>query len=139
LDVFKDLTSVDDVTARLLFDNDIKSVDDLRMLSLKELIQIDGIDKKDAKKIKKELEKSVKKSDGKEVEGEVSTDLSDIALDVFKDLTSVDDVTARLLFDNDIKSVDDLRMLSLKELIQIDGIKKKVAKKIKKEFDEKFN
>ena len=53
-------------------------------------------------------------------------------------IKNIDDETAILLYDNNIKSIDDLNNASIKELVKIDGIKKKEVKKFKKEIEKKF-
>jgi flagellar protein FlaI len=58
-------------------------------------------------------------------------------LDAFKFLDSIDSNIAQLLVDNNIKSIDDLEKLTFKDLIKIKGIKRKNAKMIIKEIEEK--
>jgi len=55
-------------------------------------------------------------------------------LDAFKDIKSIDEKTAILLYDNGYTSIDDLRIASVKDLSRVQGIKRKLAKKIKKEI-----
>jgi len=57
-------------------------------------------------------------------------------LDVFKELTSIDEKTSNLLYNNGFTSIDDLKIASVKDLSRIKGIKRKLAKKIKKELEE---
>jgi len=57
-------------------------------------------------------------------------------LDAFKDIINIDEKTATLLYDNGFTSLDDLRSASVKDLSRIKGIKRKLAKKIKKELQE---
>ena len=59
-------------------------------------------------------------------------------IEVFKDIISIDEDTAVLLYDHGFMSVDDLRNISAKDLSGIKGIKKKLAKNIKKEISVKF-
>ena len=58
--------------------------------------------------------------------------------DVFKNISSVDEKIAKLLRENGINSIYDLRNTTVKELTKIKGIKRKIAKQIKKEV-EKFS
>ena len=57
-------------------------------------------------------------------------------IDVFKDIESIDEKTAKLLYKNRIISVDILRETPINELTKIKGIRRKLAKKIKKEVGE---
>ena len=54
----------------------------------------------------------------------------------FKDIECIDEKTAVLLYDNGFTSVDDLKTASLKDLKKVDGVNRKLAKKIKKEIEE---
>ncbi|MCJ7570760.1 MAG: Flp pilus assembly complex ATPase component TadA, partial [Candidatus Thermoplasmatota archaeon] len=62
IDAFKEVSFIDKDIAKILFDNKIKSIEDLKNSSYNELIKIKGIDKKTAKKIVKEVEKMQNKS-----------------------------------------------------------------------------
>ena len=55
----------------------------------------------------------------------------------FKDLDSIDQQTAKILYNNGITNVETLRKTSFKELAKIKGIKRKIAKQIKNEINEK--
>jgi transcription termination factor NusA len=57
---------------------------------------------------------------------------------IFKGVKAIDDKTSVLLYDNGFTSIDALTIASVKDLTKINGIKKKTAKKIKKELDEKI-
>ena len=57
-------------------------------------------------------------------------------IDVFKDIESIDEKTAKLLYKNRIISVDILRETPINELTKIKGIKRKLAKKIKRDVGE---
>ena len=59
-------------------------------------------------------------------------------INVFKDIKNIDNKTAILLYDNGFISIDNLRVAALKDLIGIKGIKRRLAKKIKKEIGEKL-
>ena len=58
-------------------------------------------------------------------------------IDVFKDINSIDEKTAILLYDKGFKSIDNLMYVSLKDLTKIKGLKRKIAKQIIKELSEK--
>jgi len=62
IDVFKDIESIDEKTAILLYNSNFTSIDNLRRASLKDLTNIKGIKKKLAKQIKKDIEKEIDKS-----------------------------------------------------------------------------
>jgi flagellar protein FlaI len=53
----------------------------------------------------------------------------------FKDIRSIDEKIAILLYDNGIKSVQELRKIPIKELTKIKGIKRGTIKKIIKELE----
>ena len=55
--------------------------------------------------------------------------------DVFKNISSVDEKIAKLLKENGINSIYDLRNTTIKDLTKIKGIKRKIAKQIKKEVE----
>jgi ribosomal protein S13 len=196
IDVFKDIESIDEKTAILLYNNNFASIDDLRRTSLKDLINIKGIKRKLAKQIKKDIGKEIDKSApiisreesasgeyiflDEEVEEEKIKKVDKVAIpeyksvreekserkretqewestsskepewekkelpvaeeeskiDVFKDIKSIDEKTAKLLYKNGITSVDILREKSTNELTKIKGIRRKLAKKIKREVGE---
>jgi len=56
----------------------------------------------------------------------------------FKYINSIDEKTAILLNDNGFRSIEDFRNISLADLKKITGIKKKDAKKIFEEIQEKL-
>ena len=203
IDVFKDIESIDEKTAILLYNNNFASIDDLRRASLKDLTNIKGIKRKLAKQIKKDIEKEIDKSApiisqeestsgeyiflDEEVEEEKIKKVDKVAIpeyksvkeekskqkrenqewestsskepkwekkepqvaekikeeipvtkeeskiDVFKDIESIDEKTAKLLHKNGITSVDILMEKSTNELTKIKGLRRKLAKKIKRE------
>ena len=194
--IFKDLKSIDDKTTAILFDNGITSIDLLKKQTINDLTKIEGIKKKNAKKIIKELKKRDKKLDNKkspEIEVFEKEDLSEdqkieekgewlepekidtkpavwepiedeikepikketvvfeefcpekdtektlideeIKLEVFKDIKSIDRKTAILLYDNGFSNIDTLFEAPIKDLVKIEGVKRKTAKKIKKELN----
>ena len=59
-------------------------------------------------------------------------------VETFKDINSIDVDIAVLLLDNGIKSIDDLKKATIKDLTKIRGIRKKNAKQIKKEVNELY-
>ena len=206
IDVFKDIESIDEKTAILLYNNNFASIDDLRRASLKDLTNIKGIKRKLAKQIKKDIEnesdksapiisreestsgeyifldeeveeKKIKKIDkiaipkyksvkeekseqkmetqewestsskepdlekkklpvAEKSKEEIPVAKEESKIDVFKDIESIDEKTAKLLYKNRIISVDILRETPINELTKIKGIRRKLAKKIKKEVGE---
>ena len=59
IDAFKEISVINKDIAKILFYSKIKSIEDLKNSSIKDLTKIKGIDKKTAKKIVKEVEKSI--------------------------------------------------------------------------------
>lgn len=149
IDAFKELKSVDEETAILLYDNGFVSIDDLRLASVKDIIYISGVKKKIAKNIKKEIQEQEelqgwKPAIGDLVEGEelsikeekTSDSIPvETKIEAFKELKSVDKETAVLLYDNYIKSVDDLKKIGYNDLVKIEELKKKTIKKIVEELE----
>ncbi|MCX6667331.1 MAG: helix-hairpin-helix domain-containing protein [Euryarchaeota archaeon] len=173
IDIFKDIKSIDEETAILLYDNGFTSIDVVKKASLRDLTRIKGIRKKLAKHIKREIEQKLEESateikgepgeyfildekfeedDAKKIDENISNydfveDKKDFfgeeddevnkenkKIDVFKDISNIDEKTASLLYENGITSVDILREKSVRELTRIKGIKRKLAKMIKKEI-----
>jgi len=62
---------------------------------------------------------------------------TEIKINAFKDLKNIDKETAILLYDNGITTIEELKEIPLKNLIKIKGIKRKIAKEIKKELEQK--
>ncbi|UCH71874.1 MAG: helix-hairpin-helix domain-containing protein, partial [Thermoplasmatales archaeon] len=60
---------------------------------------------------------------------------SEIEIDAFKDINSIDQKIAKLLYENGISCIGDLIEKNIKDLTKIKGIKRKLAKKIKKEVE----
>ena len=171
IEAFKEIESIDDETAVLLYDNGFTAIDALTIASLKDLTKIKGIKRKTAKKIKKEIEQKSEwesvdiEGEGKEeftgekveeplefkpvtvgetAEGEITEEQiedkdkiieKEEKIEAFKDMESIDDETAVLLYDNGFTAIDALTIASLKDLTKIKGIKRKTAKKIKKEIE----
>lgn len=162
---FKDLESVDEETAVLLYDNGFKSMDDLSVVTVKDLTKIKGIKRKKAKEITKEIEKKTewkpieieevpeeKDSEaivvGETAEGEITEEQvkkieeegisREVKIEVFKDFDSIDEDTAVLLYDNGFTSVDSLNEASLKDLRKVKGVKRRAAKTIIEEIEAKL-
>jgi len=62
----------------------------------------------------------------------------DNKIEVFSGITSINKNMAILLYDNGFTSINDVMDATLKDLMKIKGMKRKVAKKMKKEIEEKF-
>lgn len=60
-----------------------------------------------------------------------------VDLSAFKGIESIDGHTGELLYRNGYFSLDNLRDATIDDLVQIRGIKRKLAKKIKKEIEQK--
>jgi hypothetical protein len=76
----------------------------------------------------------------------ITKDEDDIVIDkdidrfsVFSTIKSIDEKVAELLLDNGYNSIDDLKDVTLKDLTKIKGIKRKIAKKIKKDIKTHFD
>jgi len=138
IDVFRDIESIDENTAVLLYNHGFTSLDDLKGASLKDLTRVTGIKRKLAKNIKKEVEGKIDESAPivPEKEEEKEFIKKDEEINVFKGISSIDQKTAELLYENGITSVDILRETPIKKLTKIKGIRRKLAKQIKKEVDE---
>ena len=88
------------------------------------------------KKIQEEEESTMAKGDGffiEESEEKPPADEHEFEI-VFKDIPSIDKKIAKLLIQNGIDSVESLKTTT-KDLTRIRGIKKKIAKQIKKEVE----
>jgi Holliday junction resolvasome RuvABC DNA-binding subunit len=163
---FKEIESIDEKTAVLLYDNGYTSIDSLKNSTIKDIKKIKGIKNKKAKNIIFEIEsrfketesdKSLAEEDGtmcfeedvettqSEIKEEQVQELDEnIILDekkiiVFNKIKSIDEKTAILLYDHGFTSIDALNISSVKDIAKIPGIKKRKAKQIKKEVDEKTN
>ena len=125
---------------------DIKEAEQIELEEIKER-KIEDKPKEELLLTKKEKEISPKKEkrikeDVKEefiIEKEEITETHEYKASekvVFKDIKSIDEKTAKLLIENGITSVVILREIPIKKLTKIKGIKRKTAKKIKKEINE---
>jgi len=129
----EDTKSVDDLpewetVESEVVESDVKD-EDMDYKSIPEWEPITNEQFKD--KIPKFKEKKIKKVEFEE-KSELESDKVDY--DYFNDIKSIDDNIAELLIDNGYKSVDDLKDITIKELTRIKGIKRKTAKKIKRDI-----
>jgi len=83
--------------------------------------------------IEEELPVTEKLEEKKEILQE-STIKNGKQIDAFEDITSIDEKTAVLLYNNGYNSIDDLIEANIKDLTEIKGIKRRLAKKIKKDI-----
>ncbi len=85
-------------------------------------------------------EETVEKADIEQLEESIKEDVSvkekEKLIDAFNGIKSIDQKTAKLLYENEITSIDILKEKPIKELTKIKGIKRKLAKKIKKDLKE---
>ena len=161
VDAFKDIGCIDEKTAILFYDTGFTCVDDLRKISLSSLKGMDGVSSKLAKRIKKEIESLddlslgnnngfseylVDESSDKDKQGTIDkkileaeeefldNDVEKEEKNVFSAVACIDEKTADLLYKNGITSVKNLRDMPIDELTKIRGIRRKIAKQIKKEI-----
>jgi Holliday junction resolvasome RuvABC DNA-binding subunit len=131
IDPFKDFESIDNNLALILYDEGINSIDKLRECTKENLTKIKGINKRQIKSIIHEIE--TKYSIYSKEENDKKTDNSTYRMNIFKDVSSIDEYISLLLFEAGIESLEELKNLTIKELTKKYGIHKKIAKKIKKE------
>jgi len=136
-DVFGSFETINKKLSELLTKNGYKSVESLKNVTIKKLTEIEGIDKKTAKKIIKEVKKKAKQKDKKEDDAPEANKEEKDYMQAFKNIDCIDENVARILFENGIKTIDDLKNSSVKQISSIKGIKKKIAKNIKKEIENK--
>ena len=98
----------------------------------KETTQSKKEDKKPLSSKKSKSNKSKKKDD------ETADKNPEKKKNVFKGIDSINEKIAILLYDNGFMSIDDLKNASLEGIKEIKGLKKKNAKKIYEEIQEKF-
>ncbi len=148
IEVFKDIKSIDNDTAILLYDNGFTTVDLLKEATIKDLRKIKGIKRKKAKEIKEELEPKIEpeqvnsfKEDDKKIETSEEEkipepdEIQEEKDEAFNEINSIDAIISKLLIEHDIKSLKDIYNTTIKDLTKIKGIRKKVAKEIKKEVN----
>jgi len=153
IEAFKELNSIDEKTAVLLYDNGYTSFDLLKNTEYKDLVKINGMKRKTAKKIRKELDEKIQEAVdteeipiGETLEVEITEDKipeeetipQETKIEAFKDLNSIDEKTAVLLYDNGYTTIDTLKNVEYKDLVKTKGLKRKTAKKIREELDEKI-
>jgi len=153
IEVFQNIKCIDDEIAIILFNSGFCSIDDLRLTNVEELCKIEDINKKIARDIIneiKEIDESSrlkpvidKETEGKDLtEEETEKEQDEIddseKIKSFENMKSIDDKTAILLYDNFIRSEEDLKDISYHDLKKIKGLKRKDAKNIIKELEEKI-
>jgi len=72
-----------------------------------------------------------------EFESTIQTSWMKIDFDAFNGIESIDEVTAELLYTHGYFSIDNIKDATLDDLVQIRGIRRKLAKQIKKEIEQK--
>ena len=137
-DDFNNLKSIDEETADILKSNGILTIKDLKDTSLKDLIKIKGINKKTVKTIKEDIDKQPK-DNSKSLKTRIKKDFGfklnkNKKINLFKDVKSINEKIAGLLYDNGIRSVEKLYKLTLDDLLKIKGINRKTATKIIEEL-----
>jgi Holliday junction resolvasome RuvABC DNA-binding subunit len=158
-EAFREIQSIDEETAITLYDNGFTSIDAINLASLKDITKITGIKKRKAKQIKKEIDektneifgyKPIETQETAQVEvteeqiQELDEELEeDIILDeekiaVFNEIKSIDEKTAITLYDNGYNTIDTLKNATINDLSKIAGIKKRKAKQIISEIEEKI-
>jgi len=163
-EIFKEIKSIDNKTAILLYNSGITNIDALREATLHDLTRIRVITKRKAKKILNEFEpetvlvpegKKPKKTTKKEIKttgkvkykkGRKKATKEELELqekklkektEIFKEIKSIDNKTAILLYDTGITNIDALREATLHDLKKI-GIHKRKAIKIIEEVEEQI-
>ncbi|MFH1013951.1 MAG: helix-hairpin-helix domain-containing protein, partial [Thermoplasmatota archaeon] len=113
----------------------------LKKLELKKLKREKRDKEREAKRIVKEQQDIQQTPDEKPSNSEpiIKVESPQIKVDLiaFKDLESIDEQTAELLYKNGYFSIENLKDATVDDLVQIRGIKRKLAKQIKKEIEQK--
>jgi ERCC4-type nuclease len=117
-----------------IIEEDAKEKEDEKFIEDKEP-EVDEAAQVDEKILDHEPEVEVSEKEVFEEVEEVIPESTDEE-DVFKDIKSVDEKIAKLLKKNGVDSIDTLRKTTIKDLAKIKGIKRKIAKEIKKEVKE---
>jgi hypothetical protein len=119
-----------------------KETKQLKKLELKKLKRETQDKERDAKRIIKEQQDTQQISEEKPSYQEpVITDESPaikVDLVAYKGIKSIDEKTAELLYTNGYFSIENLKDSTVDDLASIRGIKRKLAKQIKKEIEEKI-
>ena len=109
-----------------------------------ESVESDVIEKEIKEDVEEKIEitdewEEVEKTEDKELEPEsLEEDISnDLKSEIFKDFNSIDEDTAKILYDNGFVNMDTLVITSVRDFTKI-GIKKRTAKHIKKEVQQKL-
>jgi len=149
IETFKDINCIDEETAVLLYNAGYSSIDALSIATVKDLSKIKGIKKKKAKEILKEIEEKFAKVEsidlGETAKKEIAEEETkleeevvskDVKIEAFSQMNSIDDETSVLLYNAGYTSIDFLKLVTVKDLRKIKGIKKKKAKEILKEIEE---
>jgi len=182
IETFKDISSIDEKTAVLLYDVGFTTLNLLKDADFKDLKKIKGLKRKKVKEIikdveelcaeaeaeitlleedeeffeeeSKKLDKNIKDFEGEEetildgelfIEEEPTEKISDTKIedeikreknDDFRVISSIDGRIKDLLNEHNIITLQDLDETTIKELAKIKGIRRKVAKQIKKELKE---
>ena len=150
LEIKDEKEKTDDISKEKNIDvsEDLDSDDNLPEWETVETEFIDSEEKKDEKIISEEIpewepitseqfkDKNIKFKK-KTIQKDENTDESDIIdkeINIFCDIKSINEKIAELLIENGYQSIDDLKDSTIKDLTKIKGIKRKTAKKIKKEI-----
>ena len=140
---FEELKSIDQKTAILLYDNGITNIEQLKTATIKDLKKIKGIKRKKAKEIIEELKPQAEEESKEDLQipepEKVKEDIIEEKDPAFQEINSIDINISKLLVENGIKSIEDIKNSTIDDLCKIKGIKRKVAKEIKKEVREVIN
>jgi len=113
----------------------------LKKLELKKLKREKRDKEREAKRIVKEQQKVQQTPEEKPSNSEpiIKVESPQIKVDLiaFKGIESIDDNIAELLYTNGYFSIENLKDATVDDLVQIRGIKRKLAKQIKKEIEQK--
>jgi hypothetical protein len=113
----------------------------LKKLELKKLKREKREKEREAKRIVKEQQKVQQTPEEKPSNSEpiIKIESPQIKVDLiaFKGIESIDDNIAELLYTNGYFSIENLKDATVDDLVQIRGIKRKLAKQIKKEIEQK--
>ena len=145
-ELFIDLESIDEETAKILYNKGYKSSEDLLKSEIAEIKKIKGIKKKKIKDIIKEIDKksswdtiddSIEITVKEEPKGKQEKDIinDEDKLNIFKDVTKIDEKTAIQLYDSGYTSIDSIRNSSVEEINEKTGLKNREIKKIHKEIN----
>jgi Helix-hairpin-helix domain len=118
-----------------------KEAKQLKKAELKKLKREKRDKEREAKRIVKEQQDIQQTSEEKPSNSEpiinVETPQIKVDLIAFKGMESIDEKTANLLYKNGYFSIENLKDVTVDDLVQIRGIKRTLAKQIKKEIEQK--